>query len=284
LNYAADRNPSQNTASCDIPSWVTDWTAHSKDVGIRTSLQTRYEEYNAAAGVVWSGSFRGNGSEPYSKCLLIADGVLVDEVCIVGDLSTFEHLKDCYPALRQWRGLLESHFGLKKDLKKPYLNDIRAGTFDNAFWRTLTGNVVVSSNRDRHYWYRPASEENKEDEDFNSWWDAVTDDIPLGLNEGSGSRMGAFLENIKTAISRRRFFITRKGYIGNGPSDTQRGDEIFILCGGKMPLVLRKDPSEIYGYEKGPFHKLVGDAYVHGIMTGKAAAKFEEEKQMIRLK
>lgn len=237
--------------------------------------------YNAAGGWAWSGSFRGNGSEPYSDCLLIADGVLVDEVCVVGDLSTFEHLKDCYPALRQWRGLLESHF----DLKKQYLNQDSEGTFDNAFWRTLTGNVVVSSNRDRHYWYQPASEENKQDEeDFNNWWDAVTDDIPLGLNQGSGSRMGAFLENIKTAISRRRFFITKKGYIGNGPSDTQCGDNVFILCGGKMPLVLRKDPSETYGYETGPFHKLVGDAYVHGIMKGKAASRFMVEKQTVRLK
>ena len=61
LNYAADIDSKLN-----IPSWVTDWTAHSNYTG-RTALQTRYEEYNAARGCEWSGTFRGKSDVLGSK-------------------------------------------------------------------------------------------------------------------------------------------------------------------------------------------------------------------------
>lgn len=98
--------------------------------------------------------------------------------------------------------------------------------------------------------------------------------------------MGAFLDNITTAISRRRFFITPKGYTGNGPADTQLDDEVFIICGGKMPLVLRSETLDFLEPEmkEGPFHTLVEDSYVHGIMDGEGSWNFFERAQPIRLK
>ena len=62
----------------------------------------------------------------------------------------------------------------------------------------------------------------------------------------------------------RRIYLTEKGYIGLGPQSADDGDEVWILGGAKVPFVLRK--CQEGGYT------LVGESYVHGIMTGEALA------------
>ena len=58
----------------------------------------------------------------------------------------------------------------------------------------------------------------------------------------------------------RRLFVTKKGYIGLGAKSVQRGDKVFVFPGGLVPFVLR---GPIEGY-----YRLIGEAYVHGIMRG----------------
>ena len=62
----------------------------------------------------------------------------------------------------------------------------------------------------------------------------------------------------------RRMVRTSKGYIGLVPSTTQPGDCVWLLEGGNVPFILR---------EEGRDMRLVGEAYVHGIMTGEAFSK-----------
>ena len=273
LHFAANIESSLN-----IPSWVTDWDSYRQG-GIKTALQTRYEMYDAARGVEWSGTFRGMESEPFSNCTFSTDGIWFDKVRLIGELSDFEQLKDNYVTLKQWLSLVMDYFKVP-DLAQPYIG---GGELKNAFWRTLTVDVVVSATRGKEIWYKRASE--CHGEDFWSWWTAV---LGGALEISQGSAMNALLANITTAISRRRFFITDKGYIGNGPAKMQPGDEIFILCGGKMPLVLRPDLSERFqqglSQESRPLHALVGDCYIHGIMDGEAASNFEYRSQPVCLK
>lgn len=67
----------------------------------------------------------------------------------------------------------------------------------------------------------------------------------------------------------RRMFTTRDEYIGLGPNGMQSGDLIALFEGGKVPFVVRK---------KGEKYKLVGECYIHGIMSGE---RFEEAKCQI---
>ena len=60
----------------------------------------------------------------------------------------------------------------------------------------------------------------------------------------------------------RRLFVTRKGYVGLGAKSLQIGDKVFVFPGGLVPFVLR---GPVEGY-----YRLVGEAYVHGIMRGEA--------------
>jgi hypothetical protein len=63
----------------------------------------------------------------------------------------------------------------------------------------------------------------------------------------------------------RRLFKTEKGYLGLGPRSLKKEDEVALLKGGMVPLVIRKTDNNF---------ELVGDCYVHGIMHGEA---FSEE-------
>jgi len=63
---------------------------------------------------------------------------------------------------------------------------------------------------------------------------------------------------IDRACMNRRFFVTRKGYMGLAPATAQKGDLVCILFGGNIPFILRR---------VGPGYELIGQAYVHGIMA-----------------
>ncbi len=59
----------------------------------------------------------------------------------------------------------------------------------------------------------------------------------------------------------RKFFTTAKGLIGLGPRSICTGDIICIMSGGRVPYVLREEKNH---------HRLIGEAYVHGLMEGQA--------------
>ena len=71
-----------------------------------------------------------------------------------------------------------------------------------------------------------------------------------------------FLTSVRSAILGRSFFTTDGGYIGLAPIDTKPGDQVCILLGCQLPLVLRPCGD---GY-----HKVVGECYIDGFMDGAA--------------
>jgi hypothetical protein len=66
----------------------------------------------------------------------------------------------------------------------------------------------------------------------------------------------AFLGAIKKA-----FFITENGYIGTASHSIAAGDQIVLLFGLRVPIVLRKG-------DDGRSYRLMGPAFVNGVMYG----------------
>ena len=58
----------------------------------------------------------------------------------------------------------------------------------------------------------------------------------------------------------RRAFSSRNGFLGLGPKRAEPGDMICIFMGGQTPYIIRRG--------EGGRYRLIGDAYVHGIMDG----------------
>jgi hypothetical protein len=83
-----------------------------------------------------------------------------------------------------------------------------------------------------------------------------------------------FHQSFLRACTDRRFFVTRKGYFGTGPHELKDGDEIYIVAGGNLPLVLRP----VLNSKPNTF-ELIGDCYVHGIMYGEAVSDTPPERE-----
>lgn len=70
-----------------------------------------------------------------------------------------------------------------------------------------------------------------------------------------------FYNALRRKHGRRRLFVTANRYLGLGPASMVIGDEVWVLAGSGAAMVLRAT-------EIGDEFRLVGAAYVHGIMNG----------------
>jgi hypothetical protein len=77
------------------------------------------------------------------------------------------------------------------------------------------------------------------------------------------------IASLRIGFQNRRLFISKRGYLGTVPEETQLGDSIHILCAAKTPMILRAGKVLINDRNLNGF-QVVGDAYVHGIMNGEA--------------
>lgn len=59
-------------------------------------------------------------------------------------------------------------------------------------------------------------------------------------------------DHIRSSTMRRRFFISKKGYIGLAPANARIGDTVSIIHGGNVPYVLRQEAIGIPGAENIP--------------------------------
>jgi hypothetical protein len=66
-----------------------------------------------------------------------------------------------------------------------------------------------------------------------------------------------------------RHCLTAKGFVGQVPTHTIQGDIVVIIMGAAIPFIL---------YQSGRGYRLLGQAYIHGIMNGEA---FESSTQLV---
>lgn len=66
----------------------------------------------------------------------------------------------------------------------------------------------------------------------------------------------------------RSYFRTHHDYLGLSVQTIQPGDGVYLIAGAAVPYVFRP----VSGDRKDRF-RLIGEAYVHGVMYGEALAK-----------
>lgn len=114
------------------------------------------------------------------------------------------------------------------------------------------------------------------------------DDIHLLAESAEeAARIKGIRDTLLNTIQSSPFFITDRLSIGLGPPTTEVGDEIWIVCGRNLPLVLRREnilkTSEVDVREIEGRHRLVGPCYVDGIMDGDAAQNLERDAVKVHL-
>ncbi|KAF4331647.1 heterokaryon incompatibility (het-6OR allele) [Fusarium beomiforme] len=81
---------------------------------------------------------------------------------------------------------------------------------------------------------------------------------PLGRR-----KLRNFEKHMRNATQGRKLFMTESGLLGLGPKTLGQGtskDEVWILMGSRVPFILH--------HIEGSKYKVVGEAYVHGLMYG----------------
>ncbi|KAL5320039.1 hypothetical protein ACEPPN_013098 [Leptodophora sp. 'Broadleaf-Isolate-01'] len=84
------------------------------------------------------------------------------------------------------------------------------------------------------------------------FWNSLKEDVSLAL----------FAVTSRTVTVGKRPFMTKQGWIGMGPERMLQGDVVAIIAGAAVPFILRVDDQ---GH-----HRLIGEAYVQGVMDGEA--------------
>ncbi|KAI8655423.1 HET domain-containing protein [Fusarium keratoplasticum] len=81
-----------------------------------------------------------------------------------------------------------------------------------------------------------------------------------------------FEKNMRSATEGRKLFMTESGLFGLGPKslgqDASSKDEVWILMGARVPFILH--------HVEGCKYRVVGEAYVHGIMYGEGYDYYTE--------
>lgn len=149
--------------------------------------------------------------------------------------------------------------------------DIKNSDDRCAFWTTVfLGTVSPESGKRRilpedlttiETWWKLAQSAKKEGRD-NSFINGRDQDL---------IRVDALIRN---SVRVYKFWLTRQGFLGMGPQTLEKGDEVFVVKGSRLPLIFR--PIEdtiaqnlgISGHERGYF--FVGQCYLHGFMDGEA--------------
>ncbi|EMD89161.1 hypothetical protein COCHEDRAFT_1205353 [Bipolaris maydis C5] len=268
-----------------IPSWVMDWSLPCLPVEIERVNSLCI--YKASASRIGTVRFH-----PINQ-LLDVEAVYVDSVTTVGEISRHTQISDTCAVIKSWNLLTK----LLEQSNHTYPS---GGTYENAFWRTLIGDVVRTSTDPDTYWeqesYRRAIPEDYDA--FRAWsmWSRCISRDTFSRSAAFSKRdldegISAIHHALKNATTSRRFFLTSSGYMGLGPKTTTEGDSIYVFKGSNVPFMVRKGlPVSIYddnwtilvsGSEDGgkdlarhtashslDAFQMVGDCFMYGAMDG----------------
>jgi hypothetical protein len=256
-----------------LPSWVPDWSISS------TSTLTYAWGHGPLplAGINCSGiaqprfaTSRGSTYSPKlsptSRNALAVEGYEFDKIAKIG--PTFQgvqvpHIVSSFPEiLREWiyhfytlfraRNMFVRSQRLAKAFsKRPYAT---GETMRDAFLQTFSAAEIHDSDRVK--------------EELELWEKGTS--FPFGLMYSAFVFVRNFVTNRPFLLFEiqgryalnRRVVRTEGGFLGLASNATETGDVVMICKGSSVPLIMRRCGEDEF--------RLIGDAYVHGIMKGEA--------------
>ncbi|KAM5353828.1 hypothetical protein ACJ41O_000478 [Fusarium nematophilum] len=259
-----------------LPSWVPDFSVHQViSILAEPPRDGLYTFYTAAA------------TRPISFRTLTDPNILVLSTYIVDTIARVSpnpmEGEVISPQLGEWAKML--------DFQSSYQPARQLGSVPivEAFWRTLVGNAIwrpydypVPKSWALHFatlvletMGNLALSLQGQDDPVNEA--AVADLLPgllaIGqalkkvlpeedLEKGDGSIFEASMHHASWG---RRFFVTKKGYMGIAHPGARAGDAVALFSGGRVPFIVRGVSGNSEARE---YYRIVGEAYVHGVMDG----------------
>ena len=242
----------------ELPSWVCDWTH-------QTQFIISVELYKASNG------------EPFIT-KQTADKILTVEACKVDFISATKNptghsffdlgkLKEDVNCVEEWWSLF----------------DMQNSKERCAFWTTILLGSVVLGGESRKILPNDLIT-------IETWWELATSAVKQG-NRGSFINsqdidLIAIAGLIRKSVREYKFWLTSQGFLGTGPRTLEKGDEVFVAKGSRVPLIFRpieNTLAEKYGISGDePGYLFVGPCYLHGFMDGEAV-KSDTKWQTVHL-
>jgi hypothetical protein len=233
----------------ELPSWVPDWSCPQLGGPYQRNRLLRHDLFNACAShaICW---------QIYHDRTLQLRGMNYDTIQHIGVVC------DTAPA-NSW--LLEAVKWIKERLPS------QSSSIEEQILNVLLNDCFLTNDFE-------ADERRATAEDYEvarNWLEWFANDEPFPTDE----RHDLANHIATSSISQRKFFITSNGSLGLGPPEMQVGDEVWIVHGGRMPLIFRPNeesfrPPNSEADQK--CHTFVGDSYIYGIMDGEAAIDLEQ--------
>ena len=242
LQYAVG---TESSNAYGLASWVCDWSRERDPTVLRPHM------FNASNG----SKFR---TEQDSYGILTVEACKVDVVCTTGiTIGQDRRLGKRLECLEAWWSLAEIE---NSNEKSTIWTTILGGSLDEGstgqFRRILPEDVVA----------------------VEAWWKLATSLVEQGYNKPrippGDRKMRVIDEDISHSMRCSRLWSTSQGFLGLGRQTVEKGDEVFIVKGSNVPLILRPIEGTLlpsFGlseHEQG--YLFVSQCYLHGFMDGEA--------------
>lgn len=240
LSYAVG---TESSNAYGLASWVCDWSREHDPIVLMPS------KFNASNG----SKFR---TEQTSDEILTVEVCKVDVVCTTGiTVGQDCRLGKILECLEAWWSLAETETSNEQ----------------STIWTAILGG----------YWGDESEGQSRRilPEDIiavEAWWKLATSLVEQGYNETCTPdlKMRLIGDNISFSVIYSKLWSTSQGFLGLGRQTVEKGDEVFIVKGSPVPLVLRPIEGTLlpsFGLsEREQGYLFVSACYLHGFMDGEA--------------
>ena len=240
LTYAVG---TESSDAYGLASWVCDWSREHDPIVLMPS------KFNASNG----SKFR---TEQTSDGILTVEVCKVDVVCTTGiTIGQDCRLGKILECLEAWWSLAETETSNEK----------------STIWTAILGG----------YWGDESEGQSRRilPQDIiavEAWWKLATSLVEQGYHETCTPdlKMRLIGDNIAFSVIYSKLWSTSQGFLGLGRQTVEKGDEVFIIKGSPVPLVLRPIEGTLlpsFGLsEREQGYLFVGACYLHGFMDGEA--------------
>ena len=222
-----------------LPSWVPNYSIWQRHTILGSSIRVPHLNFHAA------GSSQVVARWQTGSRVLELDGICYDTIESVSANSLDRQIEDENVVL-EWLYLAEPL--------------IRRGFRIEGFWRALIGERKKGDFPGPEQYGTPFDSYLAHAKSHQQGYTQILDTRKRQDSSGITNPL-VKQATLGYVAPNRKFFTTTKDLIGLGPRSMCKGDVICIMSGGRVPYVLREERDH---------RRLIGEAYVHGLMEGQA--------------
>jgi hypothetical protein len=259
---------SAETIKDEFPSWVPYWTVHETmtNLGIYTGFP-----YNASAG-------RSNSMLAVTEQNhLQVRGIILSTVSKRFKFTASDLAEPRKPTNEESVVLSENVF---RELYRHAWDNRSISVYKSEYLTALSLTLTAGLTGYESAEIKPPQHQ----DNFAAYWQHQLSPYPIEAPSKLQERFGKgdyekFWLDMRFSCTGRSFAFTENGYYVLGPAIMEPADLCCIIFGSSVPFILRRTQTE-------GSYKLVGEAYIHGIMRGEAkemAEKGEMKEELITL-